>query len=326
MKRSLLFFLKAAVSLGLLAFFFSRIDFFHFLRSLSSVRLSYLAIALAVYLVGQLISSLRWALLARTLEFQNPWKDFAVYYFIGMFFSLFTPSTVGGDLGRIFYLSRDGAKDKEGDRAGSMAFATISVLADRAVGMAVLVWIGAVAVAVFPGYSLPPAIRYLTFAIALGLLLGFVSLPLFSRLLKNIESPVGKNLRLALEAYWDRWPVIVQTMLLSLIVHILQSWMQVLIGRALEAEIPWSYALIIYPLVGTFSALPVSLNGIGLREGGYLFLLLRIGVSSEKAIAFSLLWFMVIALDSLIGALVFILKKKAAPSALVSEAEDYVRK
>jgi uncharacterized membrane protein YbhN (UPF0104 family) len=111
-------------------------------------------------------------------------------------------------------------------------------------------------------------------------------------------------------------------MLLSLIVHVLQTWMHVLIGRALDADIPFSYAFIIYPLVGTFSALPVSLNGIGLREGGYLFLLRRIGISSEKAIAFGLLWFIVIALDSLIGGLLFILRKSPAPAALAAEAKD----
>jgi glycosyltransferase 2 family protein len=98
--------------------------------------------------------------------------------------------------------------------------------------------------------------------------------------------------------------------------------MHVLIGRALDFDIPFSYALIIYPLVGTFSALPVSLNGIGLREGGYLFLLTRIGVSSEKAIAFGLLWFIVVALDSLLGGLIFILKKKPEAAAVAIEAED----
>ena len=309
MKRSLLLFLKAIVSLGLLSFFLSRIDLFHVLRALSSAHVSYVAIALVVYLFGQLVSSLRWALLARTLGFQNPWKDFTVFYFIGMFFSLFTPSTVGGDLGRIFYLARDRTKETEGARAGSTAFATISVITDRTVGMAALTWIGAVAVAAFPGYSLPSAIRYLTFAVALGFVLGCVSLPLFSCLLRGRESAVGKNVQLALQAYRGHWHILVQAMLLSLIVHFLQSWMQVLIGHALEVEIPWSYGLIIYPLVGTFSALPISLNGIGLREGGYLFLLRRIGISSEKAIAFGLLWFIIIALDSLIGGVVFILRK-----------------
>jgi hypothetical protein len=46
--------------------------------------------------------------------------------------------------------------------------------------------------------------------------------------------------------------------------------------------------------------------------------LTRIGVSSEKAIAFGLLWFIVIALSSLIGGLLFVLRR--APAAL-PEAE-----
>lgn len=323
MKRSIMIFIKAGVSLGLLAFFLTReIDVWHFFEVISAARLSYVVAALFIYLFGQLLSSLRWTLLARTVGFQNPWKDFAAFYLIGMFFSLFTPSTVGGDVGRIFYLARDGAKRKENVHAGSVALATISVLADRAIGMAVLVWIGAAAVAGFPGYSLPTAIRYATFALAVGLLVGGLSLPLFGRLLRGREHPVAKNLNLALQNYPRHWRAIVYAMALSLIVHVLQTWMHVLIGRALDADIPFSYAFIIYPLVGTFSALPVSLNGIGLREGGYLFLLRRIGISSEKAIAFGLLWFIVIALDSLIGGLLFILRKSPAPAALAAEAKD----
>ena len=317
MKRSILMFLlKAVVSLGLLFFLLSRIDLSDLLRALSSAHLSYLAVALATYFFGQLISSLRWALLARALGFENPWRDFALFYFIGMFFNLFAPSTVGGDLGRIFYLAREGGKETESGGAGSTAFATIAVLADRAIGMAVMVWIGAAAVAAFPGYALPSPIRYLTFALAAGFLLGWILLPLFSRLLQGRESSVGKNLGRALEAYRGHQHIVIQAMILSLIVHLLQSWMQLLVGHALEAEIPWSYSLILYPLVGVFSALPISLNGIGLREGGYLFLLRRIDISSEKAIAFSLLWFAIIALESLIGGVVFILRRspRAVPN------------
>src|SRR4051812_44307144 len=106
MKRSLMVFLKGVISIGLLVFFFTRIDFFHFLGVLSNAKFSYVAICLGLYIVGQLLSSMRWALLARTVGFENPLKDFALYYLIGMFFSLFTPSTVGGDVGRVIYLSR----------------------------------------------------------------------------------------------------------------------------------------------------------------------------------------------------------------------------
>lgn len=320
MKQSLMILVKGVISLGLLGFFLSRIDFFHFLGALSNAKFSYIALCLVIYLFGQLLSSVRWAMLARTVRFENSLKEFAQYYFIGMFFSLFTPSTVGGDVGRVYYLAREGANRKPG--AGTTAFATISVLADRAIGMAVLIWIGAVALLLFPEYALPQSIRVVTFAISAALLIGLISLPLVSRVMPGKEHRIGKNLHLALQSYPRHWRALGNAMLLSLVVHLLQAWMHVLIGRALDFDVPWSYALIIYPLVGTFSALPVSLNGIGLREGGYLFLLNRIGVSSEHAIAFGLLWFIVVALDSLIGGLIFILKRNPMAATVAVEADD----
>jgi hypothetical protein len=65
--------------------------------------------------------------------------------------------------------------------------------------------------------------------------------------------------------------------------------------------------------VGTFAALPLSFNGIGLREYGYLYLLPAIGISSETAIAFGLLLFIIVAVDSLLGGLLFLLHQNPKP-------------
>jgi len=313
---TLTFLLKALVSLSLLSFLLSRVDVAQLLRVLSSAHVSYLAVALVGYFLGQVISSVRWALLARPLGFKNPLKEFVLLYFIGMFFNLFAPSTVGGDLGRVFYLARGRTKREERERGMLTANALISVIADRAIGMAVLVWIGAVALVVFPEYSLPLVVRAPTFALALGFLLGWALLPLLKRFLEQRERAVGQNLSLALGIYQSHHQIVPQTVLLSLIVHLLQAWIQLLLGRALDVEIPWSYCFILYPLVGVFSALPISLNGIGLREGGYLFLLGQIDTSSERAIALGLLWFMIVALDSLIGGVVFVMRRGPKPSAV----------
>jgi len=326
MKRYIGIFLKAGISVGLLAFFFFRIDFSEFLRTLSAARLPYVAAALLIYLVGQVLSSVRWTSLARAVGFRNPLTDFVAYFFIGMFFNLFAPSTVGGDVGKVFYLARDGVAADDEVRAGAPAYATVSVLADRAIGMLVLIWIGAIALAVFPEYRVPDSIRYVTFALGGALLLGCLSLSLISRIMPGKEHPIGKKLHLALQNYPRHWRSLVRAVLLSVVVHTLQSWMHVLLGHALEIDIPWSYAFIIYPLVGTFSALPISFGGIGLREGGYIFMLQQINVGQEKAIAFGLLWFVIVALDSLIGGLIFVLKKGPAPVAAASEAKNYVRK
>lgn len=310
MKRShLIFLLKALVSLGMLSFLFSRIDMGQLLRALSLARPSYLIPILLAYFLGQLISSVRWALLARPLGFRNSLRDFATFYFIGMFFNLFAPSTVGGDVGRVFYLARGETKVDGQYWTSHTTYALISVIADRTIGMAVLVWIGAMALVLFPTYSIPWVVRYSTFALALVLILAWAVLPLLNRFLKRRGDSLGKNLAGSLETFWRNQQIILQTFLLSLVVHLIQAWIQLLLGRALDLEIPWSYCLILYPLVGIFSALPISLNGIGLREGGYLFLLQLIDVSSEKAVAFGLLWFIIVVLESLIGGVVFIARK-----------------
>ncbi len=323
MKRStIMFLLKALVSLAFLSFLLSRIDRAELLWVISSARLSYLVVALAGYILAQIICSARWALLARPLGFKNPVKDFAVFYFIGMFFNLFAPSTIGGDIGRVFYLARGESGERGKGGNGSTGSALVTVIADRFIGFAVLAWMGAVALAVFSDYLIPAVIRYLTFALAAGFLLSWLLLPLINRFLHRKEFLKGEKLLLGLESYARDRRVIAQSLVLSLVAHLIQTWIQILLGQSLGVEIPWSYSVIIYPLVGTFSALPVSLNGIGLREGGYLFFLRQIGISSEKAIAFGILWFIMIALDSLIGGVVFILRRNARPAVLASDIKD----
>ena len=129
------------------------------------------------------------------------------------------------------------------------------------------------------------------------------------------------KLRLALRSYRAHWRALPQAILFSVVIHLIQSWMHLIMGRALHIDLPFSYCLIVYPLVGAFSAIPISLNGFGLREGGYLFLLGVIGVNSEKGIAFGLLLFLIVALDSLLGGIAFILRKSPGPSAIAAGTE-----
>ena len=85
-------------------------------------------------------------------------------------------------------------------------------------------------------------------------------------------------------------------------------------GWALGLDLPFSFCIIVYPLVGTFAAIPVSLNGLGLREGGYIYLLSAIGIGSEMGIDFGLLLFLIVALDSLIGGIIFLLQRTPGPA------------
>src|SRR3989338_6548410 len=101
-RTALTFLLKAVVSLGLLFFLFAEIDMTQLRRVLSTAHLSYLAVALLGYFSGQIICSLRWALLARPLGFTNPFKDFVIFY-LSACSSTCSPQAPSGEISAGFF-------------------------------------------------------------------------------------------------------------------------------------------------------------------------------------------------------------------------------
>ena len=317
-KPLIILLLKVVVSGGLLAYLLSRIHPERFLQTFATAKFSYIGLAMLVYLVTQGFSAVRWTALARPLGIKTPFKAMLRYYLIGMFFNLFAPGTVGGDVSRVYYLVRDEEMRAQGHSVTTV-HATMSVLMDRAIGMVVLVWLGTAGLLLFPDYAVPHTARVATFLLSVGLLLGALITPLLRRLLPEDGHHLLVKLRLMFRSYRTHWRALLEAALLSLVVHLIQAWIHVLMGRALDLNVPYSFAIIVYPLVGTFAAIPISLNGLGLREGGYIFLLAVIGIGNEKGIAFGLLLFLVVALDSLIGGLVFLLQQSPRPDNALRE-------
>jgi glycosyltransferase 2 family protein len=307
-KSILIFILKLLVSAGLIGYFLWRIDLEQFLQTFAAARFSYIAVALGVYLIAQGVSAVRWTILTRPLGIKTPFKDLLQYYLIGMFFNLFAPSTVGGDVSRVYYLVKDEEAEAKG-RAVTTVHAAMSVLMDRAIGMVVLVWLGALGLLLFPDYAVPEPVRSATFLLAGGLLLGVLVMPVLRRFMPEDGPQLAVKLRLALRSYRLHWRALLAAAALSLTIHLIQAWMHTVMGRALGLELPFSFCLIVYPLVGTFAAIPISLNGLGLREGGYIFLLAVIGISAEQGIAFGILLLLIVAIDSMIGGLIFLLQQ-----------------
>ena len=106
-KPVLVLLLKLVVSVGLLAYFLARIHIERFLQTFANAKFSYIALAMLVYLFTQVISAVRWTTLARPLGIKTPFTAMLRYYLIGMFFNLFAPGTVGGDVSRVYYLVKD---------------------------------------------------------------------------------------------------------------------------------------------------------------------------------------------------------------------------
>jgi uncharacterized protein (TIRG00374 family) len=275
-------------------------------------------LALGVYALTQAVSALRWRLMARPLGFREPLGRYLSYYYIGMFFNLVLPTSVGGDVVRAWYL--DG-------KSGRRLAAFVSVFADRVSGVVVLLALTLFALAICP-LTLPGWLLATTAATAGGLLLALAALFMVSRKqttdgrwqmadgklqepddtgwrarYHNLQSAIC-NLQSAILP--DR-RLLLSTTLLSLVVQLANVLVVWLIGQSLGVAVPGSYYLIFVPMVSLVTLLPVSVNGMGVREAAVVVMLKPLGVDPSVALTLSFLWFAVYTVPSLGGVLFYLL-------------------
>src|SRR5262249_21718307 len=124
--------------------------------------------AVGVLVLAQVVSARRWQLVAEALGFHRPLRQLTGFYFIGMYFNLVLPPSVGGDVVRAWYL--DGGS---GRRLGAF----LTVLLDRLSGLVVLLAVACVAVALCP-LRLPAWVGWSVWGAAGGGLLALGALPL----------------------------------------------------------------------------------------------------------------------------------------------------
>ena len=285
-------------SLTLLAVLAWRMDWGQLARAFANVRAGPWLLALALYLPIQAVSSLRWQLLARPLGFGGPWGRYLALYFIGMFFNLVLPTSVGGDMVRAWYLARqDGDDPVTGRRLGAF----LSVFADRASGLAVLVAVACAAALCCP-VPLPAWVTGSVAAVGAAALLGLAALPVLPWL-QAVLPAHGRLRRLADGAalYLRHRRLLFGATALSVVVQVANVVLVWLVGEALGLPVPPLYYGVFVPLVSLLTLLPVSVNGMGLREAGTVLLLAPLGVGRAEAVALSLLTFAVLTAASLTG-------------------------
>ena len=287
---------KLLVSVGLLLYLTRRVDFGEIAGFLRRADPWLLVAALLLYLLGQCLSAVKWARLATAVGFRESLPRFGAYYFIGMFFNAFGFGTVGGDVVRALYLAGGGRR----------ALALNTVLADRVSGLLVLLGIALVSLVLLHHYELPAAVYWGVIAFSSALLGSWRLLPHLLPRVFPAESRLRRLIERDLAPYWNDGWLLLQIGGLSAVFHLSQIGVLMILTRALRLAVPWSYCFIFGPLVNIMAAVPVSLNGLGVREGGYVYFLAHIGVSQDSAVAFALTWFAVVMLAGVVGGFVYL--------------------
>lgn len=311
MKRArLLLAVKAAISVGLLAYLLSTIAQREGMGALGDrlggLEWSAIGVALLLHAVAVIAGVARWRILLDARELGQPLPWLLRSFLIGRFVGAFTPSTTGLDGWRGYEVAR-----RTGDVAGSAGVIVVEKLVGI-VGMAIvcaaLAPLG-VLDRLGPG-ALPIALGLASVAAGLVWLLGS---PLRMQKLAAIApGPIrgrAQKLATALAAGKLSPGRLASAVALGILQHLALSAVFAATGAALDVAVPTTTLLAVGNAIVIAVLLPVSIGGVGVREGVAVALLSSVATSDAALIA--LLGWLTGQVPALIGGVLLAMDRSA---------------
>ncbi|MBI1798714.1 MAG: flippase-like domain-containing protein [Candidatus Eisenbacteria bacterium] len=301
--------LKVLLSVALMTFLFARVPAASVGRSLRHASPAWLGAAFGLLFLSNVLGSWQWGRLLAAVGIRIPFWKVCSYYHVGLFFNNFLPANIGGDIARVVDVTRY-------NTTTATAFST--VLMDRL--------IGTLALASLALCTTLPAIDRFHLGLAYAALIGFFSLslalvwavfhpgllPLLERVLARVGlggmKPHLDDLATRLEGFRDQRGLMLRVTSVALVVQVSRILVHVLVARALGLTIPLAYFFLFVPLLAVIVSLPISLNGIGLREGAGIVLFGLVGLGRAPAFALQFTTYLVAVAVSLLGGLIFLIR------------------
>jgi len=306
MRKYLSFGIKAIVSFALIWYLLSTTPFSEILASLRSAQPFWLVAAFLMIYLGKVLTTWRWQAILNAQGIRVPFFKLMASVFVGQFFNSLLPTTVGGDASRAYDVAR---YSKEA------AASVTSVLMDRLIGVFALSLLSVLALVI--GYQLGEDISFFVFPVAAVFLVCFTSLVLiFNAALVSKVNGFLKRLRLAklarqielaslsLRQLSQQKGVLLLAFLISLVLQINVVLFYYLISLSLHLDVSLLYYFMVITIALVVLLLPFSINGIGVREGIFVYLLGGLGVASPDAIALSWISFGLMLPQGLTGGVI----------------------
>lgn len=304
MKKAFSLILRTGISAALLVILFRKIDFHGTLKVIASLKISYFILATVTFFIIYFLVFYRWRTLLKAQGLNLPLSRVLSSYSGGIFFSLFLPSTIGGDVARSIDL---------GTHTQRHNVIVASVLLDRISG-----FVGLVIVAlVFLGFSHnlinEPSVYGIVFLLAL--LLGTILLFIFNKGIYNWINHSSKKggfrdtircLHSEIYFFRSKPSVLILVLIYSITIQLFASVSSYFLLCSLGAKINILYPLVLTPVIAIITALPISIGGLGLRDASSIFFYTKVGVAKDIALGQSLLNFAIMVCFGLIGGIIYV--------------------
>jgi uncharacterized membrane protein YbhN (UPF0104 family) len=312
-KRPLTLALKIAFSGGLLAWILHKTNLASIGQSLVSASPAWLALALAMGIAGTLVQARQWQRLLLAVGLDRSITRSLRIVFVGNTFNAIMPSSIGGDASRAVYIA-----ERPGERAPGAAAVALQRLLNFP-GMVLLMGFGLALTITSAAAARVRPVALVGAVIGLGVV-GITLSPLIGRVAASTSlarvpgwKPISASLRV-LDGFRSQRAEVAAATSRGLVfwsLTVLNQWAYI---RAMGIHPSLGYAALVVTLVNLASMLPLSVNGFGAREGGYVALLAGVGLATTaQAASVGLLISAQSLLFGLIGAGCLVTLRSTAP-------------
>jgi glycosyltransferase 2 family protein len=310
LSRPLRILIQVLVSGAILAYLIWQVDLGETIDILADSNLAYVAGALALFLATTWAMAWRWQALLASKGLHEPLAWLTKLYFVSYAVGQILPTAVGGDAVRIVEHARK--------RPDAKAEAAAAVLMERVIGSVGTLIVVALGLAIAAGrYEDVRFVAWIEAAAVLGTILFLVLI--FSRrtgrhLVERVF-PLGRRLRLerpvtslyqAMHEYRGRPRVLLFVLgltIVSQLARVVGIWF---CGEAVGIDVSPLVYFVLGPLLFFVQMVPFTLNGLGVREAFFVGFLSRFDVPADQAFAAGVLYYAVLLLTSLPGALILL--------------------
>jgi glycosyltransferase 2 family protein len=311
MKKITAFLIKLTVTVGLLSYLFSKIDWAQFLSDVKDVNIFYIIIAALMAYLGIYVSITKWNLFLKNYGIVISKMKLYSVYSISSFFNNFLPTSIGGDVYRVVNIGKI-IENKKKEIISS-------VILERGFGFLSLFIINFFVASFFINSILNNRNFLLLEALILLAFIGILFLFFYYSLILKIKNIITKKKIPIIDKLHDLMISLVdinskKTILLGLGYSILFALLVALamysVFYAFGLQVDFYYILLVSSITQIVSILPISLNSIGVTESLSVFLFSLIGVPLEISLAVALIGRVSMIITSSFGGLFYFFDNK----------------
>lgn len=304
MKKRVFFIARIALTIALAVVLFKFVPYSKLSAIFRSADKRFLSAGFGVFFTATVLVVMRWRYILCELGTVLSRREAFLSFFSGLFFNLFFPSSIAGDVFRAASISY---------RHGHTHRVASSVFLDRYTG-AVSLALVASTVAVFSiKKNIDPRILIAVYGFLAAVAAG--SLAIFSRRVFKFLTRIvisralhAKIVKFHDELYYFRRhpPVFFKSLLFSFTIHILTCYAFYLNGLAFGLKISFVDYVIIVPLLMAVAFIPVTVAGAGTREAASIYFFALVGIAPGVALSLSLLNLAALIAVSILGGLIYL--------------------